>query len=95
LTGNSPHEDSPLDSLILTQYERNDETTSSEFNQDKGTKLVVDECQNEDMVEGGYGLEESKEGLYEFYFVISIIQRCIMISTIGIYLEVNRMLSGG
>jgi hypothetical protein len=47
------------------------------------------------MVEGGYGLEESKEGLYEFYFVISIIQRCIMISTIGIYLEVNRMLSGG
>lgn len=59
--GNSP-EDSPLDSLILTQYERIEEQTSGSHLDKKCPEAMDDQCQNEDMIHGGYGLEESKEG---------------------------------
>ena len=59
--GNSP-EDSPLDSLILTQYERIEEQTSTSHLDKKCPEAMDDQCRNEDMIHGGYGLEESKEG---------------------------------
>jgi hypothetical protein len=86
--GNSPQEDNPLDSLILSQYERVEEST---FNKDNCPEFD-DECRNEDMIHGGYGLEELKEGLLDIFLSININQNCTMILTIGIYLEAK---SGG
>jgi hypothetical protein len=63
LTGASPHEEgSPLESLILTQYEPTNCTgISSNKEKEKCTNSVVSyECNNEDLVHGGYGFE--KEG---------------------------------
>jgi hypothetical protein len=66
LTAESNHEESPLESLILTQYEptpaQSTDHTTSYNGEEKYTNSVVSyECNNEDLVHGGYGFE--KEGL--------------------------------